>query len=246
MNRSILLLTVCLLGLLLVGCKNAQQGGRKKVKLREIEYEYFSSKAKAKYIDSETNLAFSASFRMKSGDTIWVSLTKAGFPVAKALFTQDSVFFVNKFERYYSIYSYDQISRLAKTQLSFTQVEDLILGNLLFDQNKDDVKSKIDEIILLTQLRSGFKIENKISPTLMKINEVNVTHQQRPEKLVVTYDDFEKLSPGQFATKMSLKASFSEKEKEQETSIDLKHTKPKFGKAHLKMPFKIPSSYARK
>lgn len=234
------------MGVLLVGCKSTQQGGRKKVKLREIEYDYFSSKAKVKYIDSETNMAFSASFRMKSGDTIWVSLTKAGFPVAKALFTQDSVFFVNKFERYYTIYSYEQVSRLAKTQLSFNQVEDLILGNLLFDQRKDDVKSKIDQVILLTQLRNGFQIENKISPTLMKINEVAVSHQQRPEKLVVVYEDFQKLSPGQFATKMSLDATFMEKGEERKTSIQLNHSKPKFGKAHLKMPFKIPSSYARK
>ncbi len=63
--------------------------------------ETINAKLKVKYV-GKTNLpSVTASLRIKKSDTIWISLTKFGIPVGRALITTNRVSYYNKFDRTY-------------------------------------------------------------------------------------------------------------------------------------------------
>jgi len=96
---------------------------------------YIVAKAKVKYRDEVQNVNFNLQIRMVRDQQIWLSATFLGMEVARLLINQDSIWAMNKFERTYSVKSFEEIQKeYGNEALNYRMVQNLLLGNdLLWD-----------------------------------------------------------------------------------------------------------------
>ena len=74
----------------------------------QIPYTWFAAKGQGRFDLDGQRLNARLHVRILRDSVIWVQLQKFGFEVGRMLITQDSAFFINRFERTYSIYATEE------------------------------------------------------------------------------------------------------------------------------------------
>ncbi len=231
--------------LIFSGCKSQQVSKRKAATIESRDYDYFSARTKLSFSDSATSLHATAIIKMKHRDSIWVSLSKGTLPVARALLTRDSVYFLNKFKKNYSIYSYQEFSEMVQVNLGFDQVENLLLGNLITPQlNKDKVEKRANRT-LISQKRNGYNLTTFVDNNSRKVNKLQVIKDGSIDSLSVNYANFEEVDNHLFAKEQQIEVTLHDGAHENQLYLILEYAKVKFGTERQNMPFKIPRSYKR-
>ena len=118
------------------------------------------------------------SFRMKKGEIIWLS---APLGIAKALITKEKVQFYNKLDNTYFEGDYSISEKYLGIRLDFEQLENLLMGQLLFDDRQTtltpagesyDGKLQKGDLDLSFSLNSAFRVESlmavQMAPALEK------------------------------------------------------------------------------
>ncbi len=70
----------------------------------QVPFTWFAAKGQGKFDLDGQHLSARINVRILRDSVIWVQLQKFGFEVGRMLITPDSAFFINRFERTYSIY----------------------------------------------------------------------------------------------------------------------------------------------
>ena len=88
--------------------------------------------------------SFKANIRIKKDSAIWMSLSPAlGIEVARAIFTQDSIKLVDKWNDKYYLGDYDYINSVFDADFDFTMLQDLLVANpVLYDSKEKFVATK--------------------------------------------------------------------------------------------------------
>lgn len=251
MNKALPILLMLLVTL--ASCKrqgiNIFRPGDKEIEkflVQEIDFEYFSSKAKVNYEEEGNKLSFTANIRMKKDSVIWLSATAPlGIEAVRAMITRDSVFIMNRLQNTYAAYSTDYFTKNYNIDLTLTNLQNIILGNLLIPKSRGDrlVKSKDPVCMILEQNHSPINVQNFVAAEIMKITGVIVEEQQSGAKLIVNYEDFKPLEGALFASKSIIKAEIPAKEgQKKDVEISINHNKIELGKP-LPFPFNVPGKY---
>ncbi len=136
-----------LLTSLFLSCHSSKRAGSDAMSLVERSQRYvmralagnqvnspiFNAKAKIKYDDGEQRLSFVSNLRMQQDSFIWVTASILGFEGARILIRPDSIFAINRLEKSFVAESYDEFDREFEIPVSFGQLQDLLLGNMLLD-----------------------------------------------------------------------------------------------------------------
>lgn len=92
--------------------------------------------------------SFKASIRMAKDSAIWISISPAlGVEVARILMEPDSVRFLSKIpgNRFHFAGNYSKLSEWAETDLSFSDIQDILTGRpMAIDMELDKFNSRID------------------------------------------------------------------------------------------------------
>lgn len=154
----VLLLTVALL----VSCSNQKRVSKGKPlknkssgailnKYAEnyFNFEWLGMKISADLDDGEKKTSFKANIRVKKDSIIWVSISPAlGVEVARLVITPDSLKLISKVpgDKYYYLGDFSMMSDMAKTDIDFAMVQNLLVGNAIgLEQGEDKYKSRIDD-----------------------------------------------------------------------------------------------------
>lgn len=154
----VLLLTVALL----VSCSNQKRVSKGKPlknkssgailnKYAEnyFNFEWLGMKISADLDDGEKKTSFKANIRVKKDSIIWVSISPAlGVEVARLVITPDSLKLISKVpgDKYYYLGDFSMMSDMAKTDIDFEMVQNLLVGNAIgLEQGEDKYKSRIDD-----------------------------------------------------------------------------------------------------
>ncbi len=212
-----------------------------------LEYENLSIKFKVNYKKEEQSLIFSGNLRILKDKKIWLSLRAFGFPVASALFTNDSLKIVDKFNKKYFVGNYDFLEKQFNQKIDF-QILQAILTNEFFKTDKNQNLKKFEFL----EEKNFFNIffDNKniyqkfiIKDKIFKIENIEIFDKKKKKKLFINYGEFKNIKNKIFPNLIKIK--LENQEEKENIFINVKYTNIVKNKKNLKFNFKIPKKYKK-
>jgi hypothetical protein len=215
------------------------------LKAHYIDFRTFNAKIKVESSDSKgKNPDITAVVRIIKDSAIWMSLsaTFLNIEVYRVLIKKDSVILLNKQEKEVQYRSMDYLQEVTQIPFDYQTVQDLIIGNPVFFNDKITSFRQQENYVLMTSVGDFFK--NLLTLThdskLMLRSKMDDVDQTRSRTADVTYDGYENNSGIFFSTMRQITAS--EKNK---IDIRLNYKQYEFNK-DLSVSFSIPKNYKRK
>jgi hypothetical protein len=214
--------------------------------IQEINFNYFSSKAKIDFNDGESNLGFTANIRMKKDSIIWLSASPAlGIEAARVAITKDSVRIINRLNNTYQAYSLDYIRSNFNVELSLSNLQNVLLGNLVVPKGKGDRLGEEQDAAhsTLEQDNSKFRVRNFINKESHKVTRLIISETNTTNEVNVQYSDFAPLADFLFAYKNDIRANVIKEGKARNINIIIEHNKTEISDTPLNFAFNVPRKY---
>lgn len=210
-----------------------------------IDFKTFSAKIKVDSQDGKgKNPDITAIVRIVKDSAIWISLTATflNLEVYRALITKDSVILMDKREKTVQYRSLDYLQEVTQIPFDFKTLQDLLVGNPVFFNEKNAIYSKADNYILVNSVDSNFK--NLLTLTgdknllyRSKLDDVNISRNRTAN---ISYDEYQNSNGISFATYREI--TIAEKNK---LDVQMNYKQFDFNK-ELSVAFSIPKNFKRK
>jgi hypothetical protein len=210
------------------------------------EFDYLSTRTKIQYKDNERSVSASANIRIKKDSIIWMSLSPLlGIEVARALITQDSLVLLNRLNREYTVYDFENLSETFQFEIDYNLIQTLILGNMpiAYEESNEIVSSKQHYII--KQQSGPYSIDNYINREWMKLQKVEVSEDPKKNRMVMEFEDHKQVELFSIPFHSLINLDYEHGAEMKSTQINIKHGRAELAAA-LRFPFEIPSRYVRK
>lgn len=194
-------------------------------------------KLKLDYLKNQKTEGTTVSFRMEKDKTIWMS--KLG--IVKVLITQDRVAFYNKFDKTFFDGDFTYLSSLLGTDLDFNKIQNLLLGQPLFNLNDDKYKISANDKSYILQpkaQRDLFELFLFVNPSHFKLNSQEIAQPKVQRIFHVDYLTYQKVDGKNFPERSKIIAI--EGQKQLQINLELKGVKLD---QSVRFPFTIPSGY---
>jgi len=202
-----------------------------------------NARLKVKYIGKTELPGVTASLRIKKDETIWISLTKLGFPVGKALITPDRISYYEKINRTYFEGDFALLSNWLGTELDFEKVQNLLLGQAILNL-KDErflIDFKENKYLLKPKKEYDlFSILFFINPDNFKISTQEIRQKDENKVLTINYNNYTKVEDEIFPKEIHIAAS----DTRNVSTINANYRSVEFNN-ELRFPFSIPNNYKR-
>ena len=250
MNNSRILLAIFSLALLTSCSKKLSgigwMGDRSKLDIRQVDFEYFSGKAKIYYKDHELDIKAKANVRMRKDSVIWISFSAVGIQGARCLINQDSITILNMFKKEYYVFDYDSLSRQFNFDINFESIQSAAIGNLIKSNGSGDNVAKTGDFFVLHQNSGSVTINNYVNPNTMKLERVEMLEDESKNSATISYYDFQVLKNTVFPFSAVISLFYTADNKTLNTQIEFEYNKAEIENKELKFPFNIPKKYVRK
>lgn len=204
----------------------------------ELNFRTLRGKVKIEYSDGEDEQSVSVSLRMKKDEAIWMS---APLGIVKAYITPNRVSFYNKLENTYFDGDFSYLSQLLGTDLDFKKVQNLLLGEALFDlrKSKYDVSvAKGNYLLIPKQPLELFKILFEIEPKNYKMASQQLSQSSRKRLLNIDYKNYQKIHKWILPNEILILAT----EGARINTIALEYRNMQFDET-VSFPYRIPKGY---
>jgi len=201
------------------------------------KFKTLTSRVKIETSDGTKTQSFSLSMRMEKDKVIWMS--KLG--IVKALITPTRVAFYNKLDNTYFDGDFSYLSDLLGTDLDFDKVQNLLLGEALFNLNDDEfIASTYDKSYLLKpkEQLELFEIFYLLNPRHFKMDSQQLAQPKENRLLQIDYKNYQEVENQVFPQTIRILAV----ENTDETSVNLEYKSIALNES-LRFPFRIPSGY---
>lgn len=207
----------------------------------EAKFETLNSRMRLKYQDEERSQSVTVSFRMEKDSTIWMSAQLLGIPLAKALITRDRVSYFEKINKTYFDGDYSLLSKWLGTPLDFEKLQNLLLGQTIYDLRED--RYKLTESTRGYQLvpANGAVIIKKLfllDPQSYKATAQQLSQDKENRSVTVTYPKYQRVSGQTLPEDIRIVANESGKGTQIEISM-----RSVILNEPVTFPFEIPSGY---
>lgn len=204
----------------------------------ELNFKTIRGKMKVRFDNGKMEESFTLSLRMKKDEAIWLSATLS---LVKVYITPTKVSFYNKLDNTYFDGDFTLLSDFLGTELDFQKVQNLLIGNALYDLKKERFESKIDnQTYALTPKRDLelFKRLFMLDAFHFKVKEQRLEQSSEQRLLTIQYPEYQEITGQPFPKNVQIKAE----EVDRETTIQVEYKKVTFNEK-VRFPFKIPSGY---
>lgn len=181
----------------------------RKVLRNNFEFKNLKAKINTKFKSREKqNLAFGTFIKMHKDSAIHATISVLGIPIVVALITPDSLKFINKKDQKYFEGDFSYVSKLLKTEITFSQIQDLLIGNPIrmdstsnhyLIQEKEDFfisslsKSELEKMESNNKWNLKFWINE-----LFKAGKTIVSNEASETKIEIFQADYKKIDGMQF------------------------------------------------
>ncbi|MDX1603097.1 MAG: DUF4292 domain-containing protein [Salinimicrobium sediminis] len=206
----------------------------------EVDVNTMQGKLSLNYQTEERNQSVTVNFRMKKDETIWMSGQLLGIPLAKVMITPNSVQFYEKITGTYFDGDFSLLSDLLGTPLDFQKVQNLLLGQAIYDLR--------DERYKLTESTRGYQLEavnNEFLKRMFLLDAGNfkalaqqLGQPRENRSVTVTYPQYQKVEGQLFPGQIQILAN----DGAENTRIDMTFRGIEFN-VPVSFPFSIPSGY---
>ncbi len=251
MNRIFYLL--CFSILVLSSCKGTKALSESKVKKLSAEkiisnhynksfnFETLNAKLKVKYDDGKNSYSPSVTLRMEKDKAIWISV-KMIIPLAKVLITPEKVSYYEKINNTYFEGDFKVLSEWLGTEdLDFDKVQQMLLGQALFNLRKDKYKATIAVQQYQLQPKTELALFERlflIHPGSFKMATQQLKQPKENRNLTINYRSYQKVGNQDFPKEIDIEAL----QENHITRIRIEYKAVDYN-ARVSFPFKIPSGY---
>lgn len=199
-------------------------------------------KADVSYKDPKEALNLSADIRILKDEKILISIRFFGITMAKGLITPSEVKYYEKSGNSYFEGDYSTLSKWLGTDLDFTKVQNMLIGEAFDNLEKGKYDSSVENGL--------YKLEDKTSKNTLKsflfeaskymIKNQKIQQLKEKRTLSVVYPNHKQYDAITFPSALNIEAINDEKK----TNIDIEYSSIKFNE-ELSFPYSVPSGYDR-
>lgn len=250
-SKALSLLLIILTVFLIESCKSTFLGTNTRIKeefqVADLPFEYFSTKTKFKFKDGEEKMKATANIRIKKDSLIWFTLTPGlGYEAARGKITQDSLILINRHNKEYYAYSFQELSEKFNFELSYDLFQSVLIGDLPIAQTaEDDIVAQTNQFTIVQRV-GDLTLQNQIGNKTKKLEKLKAFTTRNQNTLELKYTDFKLLDIFVFAFKADMTLQYFKDNKKGEVTIDIEHNRAKIEENPLTFPFSIPERYERK
>jgi len=253
MAKAIRWAQICVFILLIISCKSKKlatdvavnENMSSKAVIRthyqnQINFKTLSGRMKINYFDGESTKGITVSLRMEKDKAIWIS---APLGIVKAYVTPNRVTFYNKLQNEYFDGDFSYLSNMLGTDLDFRKLQNLLLGNALFDlrNEKYDVSfAESDYILKPKKPMVLFKTLYKIEPKNFKIATQQLSQPLKKRFLDIAYKNYQNVNNRILPNEIVITAV----EANAKNIINIDYRNIEFNKI-LNFPYKIPKGFKK-
>lgn len=203
-----------------------------------LRFKTIRGKLRVNFDDGKMQENFTLSLRMEKDKAIWIS---AKLSLVKIYMTPEKVSFYNKLDNTYFEGDFQLISNFIGTKLDFEKVQNLLVGDALFNLKKERFDSEIlDKSYVLTPKRDFelFKRLFQLDAYHFKVKKQQLAQEAEQRLLTIDYPQYQEITGQVFPKNVEIKAE----EINKTTKIQVEYRKVIFNEK-VRFPFKIPSGY---
>ena len=196
------------------------------------------SRLKIDYKNGEDQQSHTVTLRMEKDKTIWLSAT---LNLVRAIITPERVSFYNKLDNTYFDGDFRYLSNLLGTELDFSKIQSILLGESVYQLNNTDYALSRHENSYLLQPKAQqqlFEIFFLINPSHFKLDSQQVAQPQEMRMMEVDYLAYQDIEKQIFPERLKVIAL----EQSSETIINLEFKGISLNE-QLRFPYKIPSGF---
>ncbi len=202
------------------------------------DFKTLQSKLKITYNQKGNSQTHSVSFRAKKDEMLWISAT---FSIIRALVTPEKVSFYNKLDNTYFEGDFSYLSDLLGTELDFQKLQNLLLGEVLYNLNEEPYKATVLDSSYVLQpkkQRELFEIFFILDPSTFKVKSQQISQPKEQRHLQIDYLAHQEVEKQTIPERIRVIAV----EANEEVTIDLEFKNVSLNE-DLRFPFKIPSGF---
>ncbi len=208
MNKS--LLFICVISILVSSCdttKNVFGNKIKEISTTDLDakisentlvYTQFSGKAKIDVTGPGLSQSLSAQIDILKDSVIGISLRVLGIEGARIKITPDSIQILNRLNQQYIPRKFSFIEENFSLPITFSDLQNLIIGNLIFYQDATLTQGASDDKYILFAQKDVYKNTVWLSPDF-NILRMFIEDLYNKRTLELTYGDLNKIEGRQFA-----------------------------------------------
>jgi len=208
------------------------------LKNNELPFKELSAKLKTKVISASLNQSFTTNIRWKKGEKIWLSMSIIGIEGARVLITKDSIKIMDKINNRYILKPLSFIKQKTLVDLTFTDIENLLLGQLIFIDSAKTKYANNPTNTTLTSDGTRFLTSILLDKNTQKPTSIFVTDKKYAQTIESFYTDYQPQFGKSFSMDRDLKIK---------SGLELFQMIAKFQsieiKQNLEYPFTINPSY---
>lgn len=207
---------------------------------KEPDFETLQGKLRVQFQNEAQNQSVTVNFRMKKDDTIWMSGSLLGIPLAKVMITPESVRYYEKMGRTYFDGDFRLLSNLLGTPLDFEKLQNLLMGQTIYDMSEEHYK--------LTESSRGYQLKPSAEGMLKKMFLLDagnykalaqqIAQEGTSRSVTITYPSYYTMNGQSLPKEIKIIAN----EAASNTQIDMQFRAMEFN-VPVSFPFSIPSGY---
>jgi len=214
------------------------------LKIEKLDFDYLTIKSKIQFKETHKTTKATALIRMKKDSIIWFNLSGAlGVQGVRAIITKDSVKIINRVEKKYYLYDFDEVSKEFKFPIDFNLIQSMIVGDMPKPLDNSNSIKKSGEQYIIKQNIENIRITNLVNLQTMKLVEVNVTEKETDNSLKLLYKDFKDVNGQGLPFSIFISLIHYNEFGELETQLTINHSRAEASDKPLRFPFSIPKKY---
>ncbi|UOB16022.1 DUF4292 domain-containing protein [Abyssalbus ytuae] len=249
-NRLLFFLIPCT-ALLLTSCKSKQILAEGEVKSNlsaktiinnhyknQLDFKTIRGRLKIDYENGKNSEGFTLSLRMEKDKAIWLSATLS---MVKVLITPNRVSFYNKLDNTYFDGDFSYLSKFLGTQLDFDKVQNLLIGQAMFDLKEDTYFASISNNNYQLKPKKDLQLFKKlflIEPGNFKMSLQQLSQPENGRLLNINYKSYQKVEQKTFPDELVIEAE----EGNNKTLIAIAYKSIEFNQK-VTFPYSIPDGY---
>ncbi|MBO3115185.1 DUF4292 domain-containing protein [Winogradskyella sp. DF17] len=204
----------------------------------EADFKTLQAKVRIDIVEGDKAQGLTFNFRMEKDKIIWLS---APLGLARMMITPDSVRFYNKQDNEYFDGNYQLLSDFVGVELDFLKVQNILLGQAIFNLQDQPHKVEVNENSYALQPKNQnalLELFYIINPSHFKMDSLQLFQQLEKRILQVDYTSYQKVDYEVLPQNINIIAV----EDTDEVKVELEFKSITLNQ-ELRFPFKIPKGY---
>ena len=201
-------------------------------------FKTLQSRVKVEYAQGDMSQSHSINLRMEKDKTIWLSATLG---IVRAKITPTKVSFYNKLDNTYFDGDFSLISDLLGTELNFEKVQNMLLGEALFNLEDNNYSSDVHEKSYVLQPKRQnelLEIFLLFNPAHFKMDSQQLWQNLKHRMLQIDYKSYQEIDKQILPQNIKITAT----EENLATIINMEFKSITLD-GELRFPFRIPSGF---